>query len=57
MKTFLPATMVFAAFTVGCARSQPDMSQVGAGLSVIGLGIVIGCLVLALIRKGGGGNE
>jgi len=38
----------------GCSYyAGPDMAPVGAGLSVIGLGIVIGALVITLFRGGG----
>jgi hypothetical protein len=38
----------------GCSYyTGPDMGPVGAGLSVIGLGIVVGALVLTLFRGGG----
>ena len=44
------------AFT-GCGSNAPDFGPIGAGLSVIGLGIVIGALILAIFRKGGGGDD
>jgi hypothetical protein len=41
-------------FLPGCAfQSGPDMGPVGAGLSVIGLGIIVAALVLTLFRGGG----
>ena len=37
----------------GCSYyAGPDMGPVGAGLSVIGLGIVVAALVLTLFRGG-----
>ncbi len=42
----------------GCSNSSaPDMGPVGAGLGVIGLGIVVAAAVLALFRSKGGGDE
>jgi len=40
----------------GC-NTGPDMGPVGAGLSVIGLGIIIGATIIALFGKRGGGDE
>lgn len=48
--------LALALALTGCAKSGPDMGPVGAGLSVIGLGIVIGAVILALLRPKGGGN-
>ena len=41
----------------GCGSNTPDFGPIGVGLSVIGLGIVIGCLILAIFKKGGGGDD
>ena len=48
---FLPMALT------GCGSTGPDLGPIGAGLSVIGLGIVIAALILALFRKGGGGDD
>jgi hypothetical protein len=48
----LPVVVVFG--LTGCGDKGPDMGPVGAGLSVIGLGIVIAATVIALVGKGGG---
>jgi len=49
--------LALAQVLTGCAKSGPDMGPVGAGLSVIGLGIVIAAVVLALLRPRGGRDE
>jgi hypothetical protein len=49
--------VVVALGLTGCGDKGPDMGPVGAGLSVIGLGIVIGATIIALLGKKGGGNE
>lgn len=42
----------------GCSNSSaPDMGPVGAGLGMIGLGIVVAAAVLALFWRKGGGDE
>jgi len=41
----------------GCGGNAPDFGPIGAGLSVIGLGIVIAALILAIFHKGGGGDD
>ena len=46
-----------AAALTGCGSNVPDYGPIGAGLSVIGLGIVIGALILAIFKKGGGGDD
>ena len=50
-------TIPTAAALTGCGTSAPDFGPIGAGLSVIGLGIVIGALILAIFKKGGGGDD
>ncbi len=57
MKPCLLPILTTALALSGCAPKQPDMSPIGAGLSVIGLGIVIGCLIIALFLRGGGHDE
>jgi hypothetical protein len=49
--------VVLALVLTGCAKSGPDMGPVGAGLSVIGLGIVIAAVVIAILSGKGGGHE
>ena len=49
----LPAAVALT----GCGSSAPDFGPIGAGLSVIGLGIVVGCLILAIFKRGGGGDD
>ena len=56
MKSPIPFLLTLLVALTGCASKQPDMSPIGAGLSVIGLGLVVGCLILAIFRKGGGGH-
>ena len=46
-----------AAALTGCGSNAPDFGPIGAGLSVIGLGIVIGALILAIFKRGGGGDD
>lgn len=46
-----------AAALTGCGSNVPDYGPIGAGLSVIGLGIVVGALILAIFKKGGGGDD
>ncbi|MEI6278724.1 MAG: hypothetical protein WCQ16_04985 [Verrucomicrobiae bacterium] len=41
----------------GCGSNAPDFGPIGAGLAVIGLGIVIAALIIAIFRKGGGGDD
>lgn len=43
----------------GCARPTPtpDMSPIGAGLAVIGLGIVLAAFVIALLGRSGGSSD
>ena len=55
IRCVLPVIVVFG--LTGCATTGPDMGPVGAGLSVIGLGIVIGATIIALLGKKGGGDE
>ena len=50
-------TIPAAVALTGCGSSAPDFGPIGAGLSVIGLGIVVGALILAIFRKGGGGDD
>jgi hypothetical protein len=54
IRCILPVCMVLG--LTGCSTG-PDMGPVGAGLSVIGLGIVIGATIIALLGKKGGGDE
>ena len=49
----LPAAVALT----GCGSNAPDFGPIGAGLSVIGLGIVVGCLILAIFKRGGGGDD
>jgi hypothetical protein len=49
--------LALALVVTGCTKSGPDMGPVGAGLSVIGLGIVIASVVRALLRPRGGRDE
>ena len=47
-------TLPLAFSLSACASSSaPDLGPVGAGLSVIGLGIVIAALILSIFRGGG----
>ena len=39
-----------------CTPTGPDMGPVGAGLSVVGLGIVIAATIIALFSNKGGPN-
>lgn len=55
IRCVLPVIVVFG--LTGCATTEPDMGPVGAGLSVIGLGIVIGATIIALLGRKGGGDE
>ena len=50
-------TIPVAVALTGCGGNAPDFGPIGAGLSVIGLGIVIGALILAIFRKGGGSDD
>jgi hypothetical protein len=50
-------TIPAAVALTGCGSNTPDLGPIGAGLSVIGLGIVIGALILAVFCKGGGGDD
>lgn len=54
IRCILPVIAVIG--LTGC-KSGPDMGPVGAGLSVIGLGIVIGATIMSLFGKKGGGDE
>jgi len=52
------ATMILCLGLAGCSNSSaPDMGPVGAGLGMIGLGIVVAAAVLALFWRKGGGDE
>ena len=51
IRCLLPVTVVLG--LTGCG-DKADMGPVGAGLSVIGLGIVIGATIIALLGRGGG---
>ena len=57
---FISSTLTLTILTsatlglTGCGDKGPDMGPVGAGLSVIGLGIVIGATIIALLGRGGG---
>jgi hypothetical protein len=55
IRCVLPVIVVFG--LTGCATTGPDMGPVGAGLSVIGLGLLIGATIIALLGKKGGGDE
>ena len=55
IRCLLPLIVVLG--LTGCGDKGPDMGPVGAGLSVIGLGIVIGATIIALLGKKGGGDE
>ena len=55
IRCVLPVIVVFG--LTGCATTGPDMGPVGAGLSVIGLGIVIGATIVVVFGKKGGGDE
>jgi len=53
MRKLILLAPITAALT-GCGQAAVDLGPVGAGLGVIGLGIVVGALILAIFRKGGG---
>ena len=55
IRCLLPVIVVLG--LTGCGDTGPDMGPVGAGLSVIGLGIAIGATIIALLGKKGGGDE
>jgi hypothetical protein len=50
-------TLLLSVGLTGCSSGGPDMGPVGAGLSVIGLGIVIAAVVIAILSGKGGGHE
>jgi hypothetical protein len=50
MKLITLLTMIPIA---GCSRSGPDMSPIGGGLAVIGLGIIIAAFICSVFRSGG----
>jgi|SaaInlLV_10m_DNA_1039704.scaffolds.fasta_scaffold173588_1 hypothetical protein len=45
--------LILVTCLTGCTRSQPDMSPVGGGLAVIGLGIIIAAFICSVFRNGG----
>ena len=45
--------LLFVSCMTGCVRSQPDMSPVGGGLAVIGLGIVVAAFIISVFGNGG----
>jgi hypothetical protein len=49
--SILAVTMLLSG--CGGGSSAPDLGPVGAGLSVIGLGIVIAALIRSIFRGGG----
>jgi hypothetical protein len=55
IRCIMPVVIVVS--LTGCATTGPDMGPVGAGLSVIGVGIIIGATIIALLGKKGGGDE
>ncbi len=55
IRCVLPVVVVLS--LTGCGSTGPDMGPVGAGLSVIGVGIIIGATIIALFGKKGGGDE
>ena len=55
IRCVLPVIVVFG--LTGCGTTGPDMGPVGAGLSVIGLGIVLGATIVVIIIKKGGDDE
>ncbi len=61
MRTIHPLIAVAsAALLAACDQSYPpppDYTPVGTGLSVIGLGIVIAAVVIAIFKSGGGDHE
>lgn len=54
IQCILPVVIVVS--LTGC-NTGPDMGPVGAGLSVIGLGIVIAATVVVVFGRKGGGDE
>ena len=55
IRCLLPVTVVLG--LTGCGDKGPDMGPVGAGLSVIGLGIVIATTIVVVFGKKGGSDE
>ena len=49
--------LALALALTGCAQGGPDMGPVGAGLAVIGLGLVIAAVIRSLFGPRGGGHE
>ena len=53
------ALLALLPFAVACSPqpSAPDMSPVGGGLAVIGLGIVLAAFVVSLLHRKGGDRD